>query len=273
VELKVVRYQVEEGVATVTLNRPDRLNAWTDRMAGEFRWAMDTASAAVPVRAVVVTGAGRGFCPGADTDALGGLVEGRPYGAIFGSEAAPAPGGKEVRADFGHQFSFLLGMEKPILAAVNGPAAGVGFVLMCFCDIRFAAAGAKITSSFARLGLPAEHGVSWLLPRLIGAGRAADLLLSSRVILAEEAAEMGLVNRVLPAEELLPAALDYARALAKETAPSSLAMIKAQLYRDLLGGLDASARQAVDLMHLSFAGPDFAEGVRALREKRPPQFR
>ena len=271
-ELKVVRYEVEDGVATVTLNRPERLNAWTNRMAAEFRWAMDAACASPAVRAIVVTGAGRGFCPGADSEALEGLVEGRPYGAIFGPVAAPASERKEVRADFGHQFSFLLGMEKPVLAAVNGPVAGVGFVLMCFCDIRFAAAGAKITTSFARLGLPAEHGVAWLLPRLVGVGRAADLLLSSRVVLAEEAAEMGLINRVLPAGELFPAALDYARTLAAEVAPSSLRMIKAQLYGDLLGGLDASARQAVDLMHRSFGGPDFAEGVRALREKRRPQF-
>jgi enoyl-CoA hydratase/carnithine racemase len=272
-DLKVVTYDVDQGVATVTLNRPDRLNAWTVRMAEEFRQAIDTAAADSTVGSIVVTGAGRGFCPGADSEALGGLAGGMPYRDAPQPAAAPGGGGAPVRADFGHSFSFLLGVEKPVIAAVNGPAAGVGFVLLCFCDIRFAAAGAKITTSFARLGLPAEHGVSWLLPRLIGAGRAADLLLSSRVVLAEEACEMGLVNRVLPADELLPATLDYARALANEVSPQSLRTIKAQLYGDLLGGLDASAIDAEALMHDSFGGPDFVEGVTALREKRPPRFR
>lgn len=272
-ELKVVGYEAGDGIATVTLSRPERLNAWTNRMATEFRWAMDTAAASKDVRAIVVTGAGKGFCPGADTEALEGLVDGRPYDFTAGPEAEAGEGARAVPADFGHPFSFLLGLAKPTVAAVNGAAAGVGFVLMCFCDIRFAAAGAKLTTSFARLGLPAEHGVSWLLPRLIGASRAADLLLSSRVVLAEEAAEMGLVNRVLPAAEVLPAAQEYARALAAELAPSSLRMIKAQLWGDLLGGLDASATASVEMMLRSFEGPDFAEGVRALQEKRPPRFR
>jgi enoyl-CoA hydratase/carnithine racemase len=288
-ELKVVGYETGDGVATVTLNRPERLNAWTNRMATEFRWAVDSAAAAADVGAIVVTGAGRGFCPGADTQALEDLRDGRPYEFPAEPEARAAageveaaaerdggtrgPGPGEAPADFGHPFSFLLGLDKPIVAAVNGAAAGVGFVLMCFCDIRFAAAGAKITTSFARLGLPAEHGVSWLLPRLIGASRAADLLLSSRVVLAEEAAQMGLVNRVLPRDEVLPAARDYARVLANDMAPSSLRMIKSQLYRDLLSDLDGAATRSVDLMLGSFEGPDFAEGVRAWREKRPPRFR
>lgn len=283
-ELKVVGYETGDGIATVTLNRPARLNAWTNRMATEFRWAIGAAAAAADVGAIVVTGAGRGFCPGADTQALEDLLGGRPYefptgaaDAVDDPEGGPAGSPPEraegAPADFGHPFSFLLGLEKPVVAAVNGAVAGVGFVLMCFCDIRFAAAGAKITTSFARLGLPAEHGVSWLLPRLIGASRAADLLLSSRVILAEEAAGMGLVNRVLPPDEVLPAAREYALALANELSPSSLRMIKSQLYGDLLGGLDAAATRSVEMMLRSFEGPDFAEGVRAWRGKRPPRFR
>jgi enoyl-CoA hydratase/carnithine racemase len=155
---------------------------------------------------------------------------------------------------------------------VNGPAAGVGFVLMCFADIRIAAEGAKLTTSFGRLGLPAEHGVSWVLSRLVGTARAADLLFSSRVVLAEEAVGMGLVNAVVPREQLMEHTLDYARRIAREISPWSLRAMKRQLYVDQLRSLDESARDAVELMNESFRGADFKEGVAALVEKRAPNF-
>jgi enoyl-CoA hydratase/carnithine racemase len=267
-ELKVLGYQVDRGIAVCTLNRPQRLNAWTNRMAAEYRWALATADQDPAVRVVVVTGAGRGFCAGGDAEALAGVAGGRPY------EDPPEPLAltEPVRPDFDHLLTFHLGMAKPVIAAVNGPAAGIGFALMCFCDLRFAAAGAKLTTSFARLGLPAEHGVSWLLPRLIGPAHAADLLMSSRVVLAEEARDMGLVNRVCAPDDLMPETLDYARTLATETAPGAVAVIKAQLYDDLLGALDRSARRSVDLMHDMMLTPEFKEGVAALKEKRPPNF-
>ena len=275
-ELKVTTYAVEEGVALVTLNRPDRLNAWSVRMEHEYRWCMETADADPDVRVIVVTGAGRGFCAGADMRALDGMAADGAYPA--GAEpsdapsAAPVAGRPPERPDFGHIHTFVLGLRKPVIAAVNGAAAGVGFVLMCFADIRFAAEGAKLTTSFGRLGLPAEHGVSWVLSRLIGPGRAADLLFSSRVVLAEEAAALGLVNRALPPDELLPFTLDYARRMAAEIAPSSLAMMKRQLWGDLLGDLDAAASRSVREMVAMIAGPDFAEGVAAFQERRPPRF-
>jgi len=274
VDLKVVRYEVDGGVATCTLNRPDRLNSWTTRMAVEYRWVLETADADPAVRVIVVTGAGRGFCAGADTRALGGMSEGDRYQSPSPSPspAESKPVAREVRPEFDHLLTFMLGLTKPVLMAVNGAAAGIGFSLICFGDIRFAAAGAKLTTSFGRLGLPAEHGVSWLLPRLIGPARAADLLLSSRVVLAEEALQLGLVNRVYPAEELLPATVEYASAMATETAPSSLRVIKAQLYEDLIGSLDRSARRSVELMDEMIGSPDFVEGVAALRERRPPRF-
>ena len=131
--------------------------------------------------------------------------------------------GYGVRPEFDHPFAFHFGLRFPVIAAINGPAAGVGLVLACFCDVRFAAAGAKLTTSSGRLGLPAEYGLSWVLPRLVGLGHAADLLLSSRVVLAEEAAEIGLVNRVLPPDELLAFTLDYAGRLATEVSPAATA--------------------------------------------------
>jgi enoyl-CoA hydratase/carnithine racemase len=273
VERKVTTYDVKSRVALITLNRPDRLNAWTTRMEVEYRVALGEADADPDVRVVVVTGAGRGFSAGADTDALGGLADTGKYGAGTSADRDPLPlRGAGVRPDFDHGFSYPLGMKKPLIAAINGPAAGVGFVLACFADLRFAAAGAKLTTSFGRLGLPAEHGVSWILPRIIGAGRAADLLFSSRVVLAEEAERMGLVNAVLPQDELLPYTLDYARKMASDISPWSLRMLKQQLYADLLGSLDAAAVEAEVRMHEAFTRPDFKEGVAALTERRAPQF-
>ena len=274
VELKVITYEKADGVALITLNRPERLNAWTGRMEHEYRWAMADADADADARVIVVTGAGRGFCAGADMSGLGDMANAGQYEAAGDRDRGvpPASPGAGVSTDFEHHHTFPLGLRKPVIAAVNGPAAGVGFVVMCFADIRFAAAGAKLTTSFARLGLPAEHGVSWMLSRLIGPARAADVLFSSRVVLAEEAAEMGLVNKVLPPEDLLDFTLDYARRIAAECAPSSLLAIKRQLYADLQRDLGTAASDAYAQMVEMIAGPDFAEGVAAFTGKRPPRF-
>ncbi len=268
--MKVTRYEVRARVATITLDRPDRLNAWTGRMHAEYRALLDRAAADPGVRVVVVTGAGRGFCAGADARALEGHVARGSYDAGLGDDVAMP--GYGVRPEFDADFAYHFGISKPIIAAINGPAAGVGFVLACYCDLRFAAAGAKLTTSHGRLGLPAEYGLSWLLPRLIGVARAADLLLSSRVVLAEEAERLGLVNRVLPPDELMPFTVEYASRLATEIAPSSLAATKLQLYRDLHGDAASSVRDAGARMAEMMRAPDFAEGVTALAEKRPPDF-
>jgi enoyl-CoA hydratase/carnithine racemase len=259
VDLKTVTYERGDGVAVVTLARPDRLNAWTRRMEHDYRSALEAAEADDDVRVVVVTGAGRGFCAGADFEALDNLAGGQDYG-----EAPTTP----------KDNTFLVAprMSKPVIAAVNGPAAGVGFVLMCYADMRFAAAGAKLTTAFARLGLPAEHGVAWVLSRLVGPAHAADLLFSSRVVLAEEAKEIGLVNRVLPGDELLDATLDYAKRMAAEVSPSSLLVLKRQLWSGLDGSLDDAVSSSVDLMLRMLAGPDFKEGTAAFQAKRPPMF-
>jgi enoyl-CoA hydratase/carnithine racemase len=269
-DLKVTRYEVRDRVATVTLHRPDRLNAWTGRMHAEYRALLDRAGSDPAVRVIVVTGSGRGFCAGADARALDGHVERGSYDAGLGDDVAMP--GYGVRPEFDADFAYQFGIPKPIIAAVNGPAAGVGLVLACYCDLRFAARGAKLTTSHGRLGLPAEYGLSWLLPRLIGVTRAADLLLSSRVVLAEEAEQLGLVNRALPPDELLPHTYAYAGQLATEVAPSSLAVTKLQLYRDLHGDVATSVNDAASRMGEMMRGADFAEGVAALSEERPPAF-
>jgi len=268
-ELTVVQYAVADHVALITLDRPDRLNAWTNRMEGQYRWCLTTADADPDVRVIVVTGAGRGFCAGADLAALDGYAAGEPYDLTSTGAVGAAA---DARPDWTGSFSYALGLAKPVIAAVNGAAAGVGFVLACFADLRFAAAGAKFTTSFARLAIPAEHGVSWMLPRLVGAGRAADLLYSSRVVLAEEAEQMGLVNRVFPAEDLLAASLAYARTMAAECAPSSLFAMKRQLWGDLLDPLAASWEDANRRMVAMLGSAEFAEGVAAHSARRPPRF-
>ncbi len=269
-ELKVTRYAVEERVATITLHRPERLNAWTGRMHAEYLSLLQRAGEDPGVRVIVVTGSGRGFCVGADARALEGHVERGSYDSGLDEDVARP--GYGVRPEFDADFASQFGVPKPIIAAVNGPAAGVGLVLACYCDLRFAAQGVKLTTSHGRLGLPAEYGLSWLLPRLVGLTRAADLLLSSRVVLAEDAEQLGLVNRVLPPEQLLPFTYEYAGRLATEIAPSSLAATKLQLYRDLHGDVASSVRDAASRMADMMRGADFAEGVAALTEKRPPDI-
>ena len=269
-ELKVTLYEVADGIATITLNRPQRLNSWTGRMHTEYRWLLAQAEADPAARVVVVTGAGRGFCAGADSAALEGHVEKGGYDSgLRGEIANPGYG---VRPEFDADFAYHFGLKKPVIAAINGPAAGVGLVLACFADLRFAAAGAKLTTAHGKIGLPAEYGLSWLLPRLIGLTHANDLLLSSRVVLAEEAAAMGLVNAVLPGEELLSHTYGYARTLATGVSPSSMAETKRQIYSDLHRDAASAVREAGALLDRMTAEADFREGVAALVEKRPPRF-
>jgi enoyl-CoA hydratase/carnithine racemase len=254
----VVLMSVEQGAALLTLNRPDRLNAWIPEMQVSLFDLLEQCAAREDVRAIVLTGAGRGFCAGADMQNLQGLAGGD--GESARAERDPRP------------VTFPLTIPKPIVAAINGPCAGLGLVLALMCDVRFAAAGAKLTTAFARRGLVAEHGISWMLPRLVGPARALDLLLSGRVVLGAEAAELGLVNRAVPDQDVLDTALDYARMLASESSPSSMATIKRQVYADCERGLDDALEEANRLMVASFSGHDFAEGVQSFLERRAPSF-
>ena len=269
-DLRVTLEAVRDGVDTITLNRPERLNAWTGRMEAELRHLLADADRDPEVRVIVITGAGRGFCSGADTSALEKEAAAGTYDPGVPADAARP--GHGVRPDFEHTPLWLLGLRKPVVAAINGAAAGVGLVLACCCDLRFAADGAKLTAAHGRLGLPAEMGLSWLLPRLIGAGRAADVLLSSRIVLAEEAETMGLVNRAVPPDELMHETYEYCRVLVEQISPQSLLATKRQLWADLLGDLDTAARDARQRLEDAMRSSDFAEGVTALQERRPPRF-
>ncbi|MCW2970771.1 MAG: Enoyl-CoA hydratase/isomerase [Solirubrobacterales bacterium] len=257
-DVEVVQRSVADGVALLTLNRPDRLNAWTVEMEHAYFGLLEQCASSPEVRVIVVTGSGRGFCAGADMQDLQALGDGN---VDVSAHAA------ERRAQ-----TFPLSIPKPIIAAINGACAGIGLVQALMCDLRFAAAGAKLTTAFARRGLVAEHGISWLLPRLIGPERALDLLLSGRVVLAEEAQSLGVVNRVIAPERLLDEALDYARELASCCSPASMATIKRQVYADLQRDLPDALQEADRLMLESFAAPDFVEGVTSFLERRDPRF-
>jgi enoyl-CoA hydratase/carnithine racemase len=255
----VVLREIDDGVALLTLNRPDRLNAWTGEMQVQYNDLLDDCAVRDDVRAIVVTGAGRGFCAGADMQNLQALSDGDVQGA---SSTARDP----------RPVSHALMIPKPVVAAINGPCAGLGLAHALMCDIRFAAAGAKFTTAFAHRGLIAEHGTSWMLPRLVGPARALDLLMSARVLLGAEAAEIGLVNRAVEGDGVLDVTLDYARELAHKSSPSSMARMKAQVYGSYERSLAESLEEANRLMLQSFTEPDFGEGVASFLERRPPNF-
>ena len=266
----MTRYDVTDKVATITLHRPERLNAWTAQMNAEYRSCLQRAADDPEVRVIVVTGSGRGFCAGAESEDLAGHLERGSYRS-WDSEQLDRPG-FGVRPEFDAELAYHFGVPKPIIAAVNGPAAGVGFALACYCDLRFAAAGAKLTTAHGRLGLPCAFGLAWLLPKLVGLPRALDLILSSRTFTAEEALDLGLVTAVVPTDELTEHVHRYARTLATEVSPASMAASKRQVYEAFHLTAAEAVRSAEGLIDPMMSGPDYGEGVAALREKRAPMF-
>jgi enoyl-CoA hydratase/carnithine racemase len=273
-----LRYSRQDGVATVTLDRPERLNAWTLVMETNVKRALLEAAQDESVRAIVLTGAGRGFCAGAD---MRGLQSASNAGVGSLAQAperqreSPASAVElepPVTTPYPGRFGYMVSIGKPIVAAINGPCAGIGLVLTLFCDLRFASDQAMFTTAFAQRGLIAEHGSSWLLPRLVGPSRALDLLLSARRVPATEAVQLGLINGMFPHATFASDIASYVRRLTHEVSPRSLAVMKAQIWSSLAQTFGDSLTVADREMTKSFQSADFKEGVAHFVEKRAPRF-
>jgi enoyl-CoA hydratase/carnithine racemase len=254
-----VRYEVVDPVGLITLDRPEKLNALTYPMLSSLREAVVAAAGDRRVVGIVVTGAGRGFCSGLDAAALS---------AATTAASSIRPHTDEVPG----MFTWLLSIPKPVIAAVNGVAAGGGFVLAAMSDIRIASSAASFTPVFSKRGLIAEHGISWLLPRLIGTGAALDLLWSSRRIDAPEAFRLGLVSKVVDPDALLEAARAYVVELAENVSPASMADTKRLVYRHLGIGYPEALLETDEVQYAALDRADAREGAAALLEKRAPAF-
>lgn len=270
-----ILFDVSDRIATITLHRPEKLNAWTAQMDQEVRTAIASAEADPEVRVIILTGSGRGFCAGADMSLLQGIAGSGsiPDGThqALGHHAPEAinPG---ARPDFQRKYSYFPSLSKPIIAAINGHAVGLGLILTLYCDLRFASAEAKFGTAFARRGLIAEYGMAWMLPRLVGHANALDLLFSARIIEAEEAAHMGLVNRVFPAASFAEDVRAYALSLVNNVSPRSMTVIKKQVYDAMFQTLEEATMASEEAMVASLRSDDFKEGVAHFVEKRAPNF-
>ncbi|MCE2459758.1 MAG: enoyl-CoA hydratase/isomerase family protein [Pseudomonadales bacterium] len=265
-------YDVADGVAVITMNRPETLNALTDRTQAEIRHALDQSERTGDVVGTVLTGAGRGFCSGVDMNALGAMSEaGRRLGAAHADLAAD-PGNPDNDPNFEIGATYFLGLRKPLIAAINGACAGLGFSYAVFCDLRFVDRTARFATAFSQRGLIAEHGTSWMLPRLIGPANALDILWTGRKFDGEEAGRIGLANRVCEPGECVNDACAYLREIADVAAPNSLMMMKRQIYRHLNAELRRAMEESNAWMDASLARGDFKEGVASFVERRPPKF-
>lgn len=267
---ETVLYDVADRVCTITLNRPEKLNAWTRQMHLDLKDAMHKAGADAEVRAIILTGAGRGFCAGADMGGLQAIGSGASTDRSSKTQEG-LPGGSAL-PEFKMNYSYFPSIPKFIIAAINGPAAGLGMVIPLYADLRFAGESAVFTTAFAQRGLIAEHGISWLLPRLVGLPTALDLLCSARKFRAPEALAMGLVNRVIPDDKLLAETRAYAALLVNTVSPRSIAVMKRQLWEAEFQTLAEATTQANHEMDLSFQTSDFKEGVAHYLEKRAARF-
>jgi enoyl-CoA hydratase/carnithine racemase len=272
-DLHVTEAEIDGHVGVVRLNRPGRGNSWTTRMNAEYRWLMQSMDSNPDVRVIVVTGAGKQFCVGADFKALNHYEKSdKDYVESSKNDDLATPG-FGVRPEFDHELVWHWGMSKPVIAAVNGACAGIAMALVAFCDIRYAAAAAKFTTSTPRLGLPSEYGLSWVLPRIVGLANAAEILLTGRVFLAEEMRQMSFLNKVFPAESFETDVMAAARAMAESISPIAVKTAKRQLYGEQLhADPGRSVEEAKALTGKLLKLADFKEGVAAAQEKRAPAF-
>lgn len=265
-----ILYDVDDPVATVTLSRPDALNAWTNTMDREVQDAIGRAAADPAVVGIIVTGAGRAFCAGADMKLLDNLSSSGDSSSAAAS-GSPIPVGNH-EGDFDGRFGYLMTTQKPIIAAVNGAVAGMAYPFALSCDMRVGCAESLFVTAFAQRGLIAEWGLGWLLPQLVGPSVAFDLLMSSRRVGGEEAYRLGLLNELVDRDDLLTTSRQYIERLAESCSPASIAVMKRQVVEHVHRGLGAAEAESQRLMVESFGRPDFAEGVRSFIEKRPPAF-
>ena len=254
----LVLYDLRDEVAVLTLNRPGRKNAWTIPLQRRYLGLLEQCDHDPAVRAIVITGSGSWFCPGADTAELTAYTQ----TGGFSPETATIE-----QPDY-----YPLQVGKPMIAAINGACAGIGLMQALMCDVRIAVTGARMTTAFARRGLPALHGSAWLLPRLIGLSRATELLLSGRTFSTDEAAQLGLIHQIVPPGEALAVALAYAADVAANCSPASIKTMKVQLRAAAEEDVLASIARGADLEREALSSADFAEGVQSFTERRPPRF-
>jgi enoyl-CoA hydratase/carnithine racemase len=270
-ELKNTEYEVDaQGLATIWLNRPHRMNAWIGRLHTEYRYLLKRANDDSKVRAIIVTGVGKGFCVGGDSQALSGHADRGAYSPGISEDIAKPGYGTDP--NFDASFAYHFGLDKPVIAAMNGPAAGVGLALACFADLRFAVPGVKFTTAHGKLNLPAEYGLSWMLPKIVGLGRANDLLLTSRVFTSDEALTLGFVNQIFEPEALMAQTREYAHQLITSVSPNSLRQTRWQIYKDLHRDVASAVIESERLIEDMAKEEDFKEGIAALVEKRPPRW-
>ena len=272
-----ILYAAQDRIGVITLNRPDKLNAWTAAMQSSIKRAIVDAAMDDNVCVIVITGAGRGFCAGADMGNLQKIETGKwdereLARADNDVKLEPSTLGPDVSGHYAGRFGYLMSVRKPIIAAINGPCAGIGLVFTLYCDLRFASSEAKFTTAFAQRGLIAEHGISWLLPRLIGTAHALDLLFSARKFGTDEAQRVGLVNRAYAHEHFMANVMEYARTLADTVSPRAMAVMKAQVWKSLFQDLNEAIAVGDIEMQKSFATADFKEGVAHFVEKRVAKF-
>ena len=264
---ETLNYAVDDAIATITLNRPERMNALTKVMEAELRSAIEAAGRDDTVRAIILTGAGRAFCAGMDMDELEVLPP-----EDIRAEEWMRPYDMNRRADYQTRYSYFPAAPKPIISAINGAAAGLGLIMALYSDFRIAADKAVFATAFAQRGLVAEHGIAWILPRIVGHAHATDLLLTSRKIDAQEALQMGLIHRVVSADSLPDAARQLAHRLGNEVSPRSVRIMKQQLWEAPFQTLGEAVSQANAEMVMSLQSEDFKEGIAHFIERRPARF-
>ncbi len=266
-----ITYEKSDRIATVTFNRPEKLNAWTPKMGAETRTAMMDADRDPSVGAIIVTGAGRAYCAGADMGNLSEISQGR-------ASAGGGDGGrndewlKDARADYRNQYAYLLALKKPVIGAINGACVGLGFTTCLYQDIRIASDNARLGLIFVQRGLAIEHGSSWMLSRIVGVARAVELAITGRLVDASEALTMGLVHRVVPQASLMETAREVAGHIAQKCSPLGVSEAKRLVYRHLFTDLATAIRDDDESMQLMTRSDDFKEGVKAFVEKRAAKF-